>query len=52
MDDRGRRTGRHRGRPPDAREIDLAGKTVYPGLIDPYVTLSRLSGKKESRRTT
>jgi imidazolonepropionase-like amidohydrolase len=34
--------------PADAREIDLAGKTVYPGLIDPYVTLSRLSGKKET----
>ncbi|HQR67810.1 MAG TPA: amidohydrolase, partial [Thermoanaerobaculia bacterium] len=25
--------------PADATEIDLAGKTVYPGLIDPFVTL-------------
>lgn len=33
--------------PPDATRIDLAGKTVYPGLIDPYVTLGRLAGKKE-----
>ena len=33
--------------PADAREIDLSGKTLYPGLIDPYVTLSRLSGKKD-----
>ena len=33
--------------PADATEIDLAGKTVYPGLIDPYVTLGRLAGKKE-----
>ncbi|MGE5345735.1 MAG: amidohydrolase family protein [Acidithiobacillales bacterium] len=33
--------------PADATEIDLAGKTVYPGLIDPFVTLGRLAGKKE-----
>ncbi len=33
--------------PADATEIDLAGKTVYAGLIDPYVTLGRLAGKKE-----
>ncbi|MFN7940779.1 MAG: amidohydrolase family protein [Thermoanaerobaculia bacterium] len=26
--------------PPDARIWDLAGKTVYPGLIDPYVPRS------------
>jgi imidazolonepropionase-like amidohydrolase len=33
--------------PPDATPIDLAGKTVYPGLIDAYVTLGRLAGEKE-----
>ncbi|MFI5180408.1 MAG: amidohydrolase family protein [Thermoanaerobaculia bacterium] len=33
--------------PTDAVVIDLAGKTIYPGLIDPYVTLGRLAGKKE-----
>ena len=33
--------------PADATEIDLAGKSVYPGLIDAYVTLSRLAGKNE-----
>ena len=32
--------------PPDAHVIDLAGKTVSPGLIDPYVTESRLSGAR------
>jgi imidazolonepropionase-like amidohydrolase len=32
--------------PADAREVDLSGKTLYPGLIDACVTLSRLSGKK------
>ena len=33
--------------PADATRIDLAGKTVYPGLIDAFVTLGRLAGKKE-----
>jgi imidazolonepropionase-like amidohydrolase len=33
--------------PVDATEFDLAGKTVYPGLIDPFVTLGRLEGRKE-----
>ncbi len=32
--------------PADALAIDLAGKSVYPGLVDPYVTLSRLAGRK------
>jgi hypothetical protein len=36
--------------PADATEIDLAGKTVYPGLIDPFVTLGRLAGNKEKPR--
>jgi imidazolonepropionase-like amidohydrolase len=30
--------------PADAQVIDLSGKTISPGLIDPYVTQSRLSG--------
>ncbi len=30
--------------PADAQVIDLSGRTVSPGLIDPYVTESRLSG--------
>ncbi len=34
--------------PADAEVRDLAGRTVYAGLIDPYVTLSRLAGKKET----
>jgi imidazolonepropionase-like amidohydrolase len=33
--------------PADAVVVDLTGRTVYPGLIDPYVTLGRLAGKKE-----
>jgi imidazolonepropionase-like amidohydrolase len=33
--------------PADAVVVDLTGKTVYPGLIDPYVTLGRLAGRKE-----
>ncbi len=33
--------------PADAVILDLSGKTVYPGLIDPYVTLGRLGGRKE-----
>src|ERR1035437_5160103 len=32
--------------PADAQVIDLLGKTVSPGLIDPYVTQSRLSGAR------
>lgn len=32
--------------PGDAQVIDLLGKTVSPGLIDPYVTQSRLSGAR------
>ena len=32
--------------PADAQVIDLSGKTVSPGLIDPYVTESRLSGAR------
>ena len=32
--------------PADAQVIDLSGKTVSPGLIDPYVTQSRLSGAR------
>src|SRR6185369_7823717 len=32
--------------PADAAVRDLSGKTLYPGLIDPYVTVSRLAGKK------
>ncbi len=32
--------------PADAAVMDLAGQTVSPGLIDPYVTLSRLSGAR------
>lgn len=34
--------------PADAEVRDLGGRTVYPGLVDPYVTLSRLAGKKET----
>jgi imidazolonepropionase-like amidohydrolase len=30
--------------PADAAVLDLAGKTISPGLIDPYVTVTRLSG--------
>ncbi len=30
--------------PADAQVVDLQGQTVSPGLIDPYVTVSRLSG--------
>ena len=30
--------------PADAQVLDLEGDTVSPGLIDPYVTVSRLSG--------
>lgn len=30
--------------PADAHVMDLEGQTVSPGLIDPYVTVSRLSG--------
>ena len=32
--------------PADAQVIDLSGKTISPGLIDPYVTQSRLSGAR------
>jgi imidazolonepropionase-like amidohydrolase len=32
--------------PADAQVIDLAGKTISPGLVDPYVTESRLSGAR------
>jgi imidazolonepropionase-like amidohydrolase len=32
--------------PADAQVMDLAGQTVSPGLIDPYVTVSRLSGAR------
>jgi imidazolonepropionase-like amidohydrolase len=32
--------------PADAQVIDLSGKTVSPGLIDAYVTESRLSGAR------
>src|SRR5689334_10942247 len=32
--------------PADAVVRDLSGKTLYPGLIDPYVTVSRLAGRK------
>jgi imidazolonepropionase-like amidohydrolase len=32
--------------PADAQVIDLSGKTVSPGLIDPYVTQTRLSGAR------
>lgn len=31
--------------PAGATALDLRGKTVYPGLVDPHVTLARLSGK-------
>lgn len=34
--------------PPDATVLDLTGKVVYAGLVDPHVTLSRLSGKREA----
>jgi imidazolonepropionase-like amidohydrolase len=34
--------------PPDAVVHDLSGRTVYPGLIDAHVTLSRLSGKRDA----
>ena len=34
--------------PADAEVRDLAVRTVYAGLIDPYVTLSRLAGKKDT----
>ena len=32
--------------PADAQVMDLEGQTVSPGLIDPYVTVSRLSGAR------
>ena len=32
--------------PADAQVLDLSGQTVSPGLIDPYVTVSRLSGAR------
>ncbi len=34
--------------PADAQVMDLEGQTVSPGLIDPYVTVSRLSGARPS----
>ena len=34
--------------PADAQVLDLEGKNVYPGLIDPYVTLGRLSGRRDT----
>jgi len=34
--------------PADAQVMDLEGQTVSPGLIDPYVTVSRLSGVRPS----
>jgi imidazolonepropionase-like amidohydrolase len=32
--------------PPDAVVFDLSGRTIYAGLIDPYVVVSRLKGKE------
>lgn len=34
--------------PKDAQVVDLAGRTIYPGLLDPYVTLGRLAGRRET----
>lgn len=35
--------------PAEATVLDLKGKTVYPGLVDAHVTLSRLAGKAPER---